>query len=444
MLEILNLLEKLGQPHLQLDVESLSLSERHTFLEQLTYFGPETLARQRALLAEPVNNTLSSYSPLAHVETGSLSDQVRGDALMREGKVGCLILAGGQGTRLGYDGPKGIIPITAVKRKSLFQLLAERVVCASKTAEHMLPLAIMTSPINHDQTRSFFEKQGSFGLHPSQLSFFSQGMLPLLDMQGNWLLERPGLLAMGPDGNGLALHCFYEQGLWDLWRKKGVEYLNVIFVDNPLADPFDSAFVGFTAARDLDIGMKVVERLSLSEKMGIAVQAKNKIKVIEYSEFSPKISAEYLFANTGLFCFRMEFIRELCQNKQIRLPLHAAHKKASAIPLGSTAAENITVCKCETFQFDLLDFTEKSAAMQCPRQSTYAPVKNAHGEKSPLSAQAALLARDKQIYSQLSGLPAPSFAFELDPAFYYPTDAIKQAMQGRVLPVSDYITREML
>ncbi len=444
MLEIRTYLEQLGQPHLGLNIESLSPSERHAFREQLTRYGPKTLARQRALLAAPVSNTLDSYSPLSHVESGLLSDQKRGDALIREGKVGCLILAGGQGTRLGYDGPKGIVPITAVKRKSLFQFHAERAVCASKKAQQLLPIAIMTSPINHDQTLSFFEKQDFFGLHPSQLTFFPQGMLPLLDAQGHWLLERPGSLAVGPDGNGLALHCFYEQGIWDLWRKKGVEYLNVIFVDNPLADPFDGTFIGFTDAKDLDVGLKVVERISLSEKMGVIAKAQNKIKVVEYSEFSPMASAEYLFANTGLLCWSMEFIRKLCQDKTKQLPLHVAHKQASAIPIGSTIAEQVSVCKCETFQFDLLDFTEKSAAMLCPRQSTYAPVKNAQGEKSPASAKEALLAWDKQIYSQLSGLTAPAFAFELDPAFYYPTEAIKKAMRECVLPGSGYITPEIL
>jgi UDP-N-acetylglucosamine/UDP-N-acetylgalactosamine diphosphorylase len=439
-LEIHAYLQELGQPHLGFGLESLSAAARCAFLEKLKSYGPQLLARQRALLAGSAAVDLSSLQPLSAVPSSDGSDRLLGERLIAEGKVGCLILAGGQGTRLGQEAPKGMVSISPIRNKSLFQLFSERAACAGRRAQRALPVAVMTSPINHAATRSYFEQHALFGLEESQLSFFSQGMLPLLDSQGNWMLAEPGILAEGPDGNGNALHSFFEQGIGAEWRKKGVEYVNVIFVDNPLADPFDSEFIGFAARSALDIGMKVVERLSTQEKMGIATRQKDKIKVVEYSEFSAESSARYSLASPGLFVFRMEFIRSLYEDRKIQLPLHLAHKTASVISAGSQEIEKKPVFKCETFQFDLLDFTDKSAAILYPRERTYAPIKNATGEKSPDAAKESLLAFDRQIYTQLSGLPAPSFAFELDPSFYYPSDALKRRMQGRQLQESGYIT----
>src|SRR5580700_2246174 len=120
--------------------------------------------------------------------------------------------------------------------------------------------------------------------------------------------------------------------------------------------------------------------------MGIVVREKEKIKVVEYSEFSAEASARYSYASPGLFCFRMDFIRGLYEEQKNPLPLHLAHKRASVIPMDGSAAEQRPVYKFETFQFDLLHFTHKSACLGVPRQRTYAPIKNAHGEKSPSSA----------------------------------------------------------
>lgn len=444
MLEINALLAHLGQTHLSCGFDSLPPQTQRAFFETLKNYGLPTLQRQRAALDHPPAKDLSSFSPLSAVHrSGSPLRQQWGQRLMAEGKVGCLILAGGQGTRLGFDGPKGMFPISPIAHKSLFQILSERAVCASKRAQRVLPVAIMTSPINDAPTRAYFENHTLFGLERDQLDFFTQKMLPFIDERGNWLLQEPGKLAEGPDGNGGAFSCFYEQGLWDEWRQSGVEYVNVLFVDNPLADPFDAEFIGFTAQNDLDIGMKVVERQSTAEQMGIAARRKERLCVIEYSEFSADASASYLFASPGLFCFSMDFIRSLCE-KNVQLPLHLARKNASIIAPGSTRVEQRSIFKCETFQFDLLECTEKSAAICFPRQRVYAPVKNAQGEKSPRVAEEALSALDRYTYTQLSGLPAPSFAFELDPAFYYPSDELKRKMKGLKLPECSYIAPEIL
>ncbi len=300
--------------------------------------------------------------------------------------MGCLILAGGQGTRLGFNGPKGTIPVTPLTGKSLFQLFCERAKAAGIRAGQELPLCIMTSPCNHTQTLDFFENHHNFGLSASQLFFFQQEMLPLLGDQGNWLLEKPGILAEGPDGNGHALHLFFTSGIWKKWQEMGIEYLNVIFVDNALADPFDPEFVGFTARAGVEVALKAIERSSSDEKMGMLVQKSGKLKVIEYFEIPSKDFSSSL-SHTGMFCISMPFIQYLCQELKAELPLHFARKTAT-IFLDTIKSAN--VWKCERFLFDLLDFTRSSSVLVYPREMIYAPLKNATGEKSIASVKEAL------------------------------------------------------
>ena len=161
------------------------------------------------------------------------------------------------------------MPVTPITNKSLFQLFAERVKAASEKAQRDLPLCIMTSAFNHEETVRFFQEYQYFGLPPSAVFFFQQQQLPFIDSQGNWLLKAPGQLAEGPDGNGHALHLFWNSGVGQQWKERGVEYLNVIFVDNALADPFDPAFIGFTIHSQLDAALKAVHRNDPEEAVGV-------------------------------------------------------------------------------------------------------------------------------------------------------------------------------
>lgn len=414
------------QSHLQFGLETLDAAARARFLDTLSQYGPETLQAQRALIGAV--HSLEGYQPLKTV-TRVGADEERGWRLIAEGKVGCVVLAGGQGTRLGHDAPKGTVSVGPLTSKSLFQRLAERVVHAGNKAGRALPLAIMTSPQNDAATRGFFQEHAQFGL--TDLSFFTQSTLPFLDEQGNWFLEAPGVLAEGPDGNGR----FYQSRLWEEWQRKGVAYVNAIFIDNPLADPFDAELIGFAAHHTLDIAMKVIERESLHEQMGIAALHEGKLRVIEYSEFAPDASACYPYASPGQFCYAMPFIHSL---RDISPKWHRARKTANNL------GRPIPVYKYETFQFDLLAYATHSAALLYPRHRCYAPLKNKEGDKSLATVRAALLHWDKEVYTALSGLPAPPFAFELDPAFYYPTEELQVRMRGRVLPCDGYISSDRI
>jgi UDP-N-acetylglucosamine/UDP-N-acetylgalactosamine diphosphorylase len=177
----------------------------------------------------------------------------------------------------------------------------------------------MTSTLNHTQTVGFLQRHDYFGLSASQVSFLEQAMLPIFDDRGHWLLEEPGKIAEGPDGNGDALRLFFKGGIWKQWKDLGIEYLNVIFVDNPLADPFDPEFVGFTARTGADAALKAVERLSPDEKMGVLAERAGNLKVIEYSEI-PADALQFTLSSTGMFCLSMEFIRHLYQELDVEFP----------------------------------------------------------------------------------------------------------------------------
>jgi UDP-N-acetylglucosamine/UDP-N-acetylgalactosamine diphosphorylase len=416
----------LGQEHLLIGIERLSSAELQRFADQLQRYAPLLAKQQEALHRGKSFTDFRPYSN--HTTHGDLE---LGESFLRQGKVGCLILAGGQGTRLGFDGPKGSYPVSLIRQKSLFQLFCERTRAASAWSGYPLPICIMTSAVNHAQTLAFFEQHGNFGLAGSQLSFIQQQMLPFLDDRGHWLLEAPGKIAEGPDGNGQALSLFYNCGLWEKWRACGIEYLNVIFVDNALADPFDAEFVGYTASIGADATLKALERKSADEKMGVLAECAGKLKVIEYSEL-PADASQFTLSSTGMFCISMQFIGKL----DVEFPLHVARKKAPVL-LGQEMAQ---IWKCERFIFDLLDHARTTGVLVCPREKIYAPLKNASGDRSIESVRHALLLHDQQTYCKLTGVQPQVSAFELDPVYYYPSEGLKEKLKQLKLSEEEYIS----
>ncbi len=444
-------LNDLGQEHLLEGFETLLQAQKEDFDIQLRQYGKKLLQHQQAILLSEAPEP-RSLTPIQKADrAGSLEDRALGEKLIREGKVGCLILAGGQGSRLGINGPKGIINVSPVRQKSLFQLFAEKTLAASAQAGRPLHVAVMTSPLNHAQTTEFFQTQGNFGLNASQLDFFEQSVLPFCDDQGNWILEKPGKLLEGPDGNGNALHLLYHSGVHQKWKEEGIEYVNLVLIDNPLADPFDPELIGKLARTQAETVLKAVARTSVEEKVGVVALDNGHVNVVEYSELkggdmkavNPDGTPLFWIANISLFSFHMDFIERIATDPECSLPLHLAHKDASVTRGAgeSSYVEKIKAWKYEAFIFDVLPFARSTEILVYPRESCFSPLKNAKGNDSLQTVQDALQAMDKQVYSTLSGLPAPERTFELDPAFYYPTPELIEKWQGKELPEDvSYIT----
>ncbi len=357
------------------------------------------------------------------------------------GRMGCIILAGGQGSRLGSDEPKGFFPVSLIQKKSLFQLFFEKTGAASQQAGRELPLAVMTSPLNHQLTLEFLEDREWFGLSKDRVDLFSQGMLPFLDEEGNWILDASGKPAAGPDGNGGALKAFYESGVWEKWQKQGIEAVQVVLIDNALADPFDAQLCSYHLRQQADITVKCIQR-EPGERVGVFALDNGKVNIVEYSEMpeehynarNPDGSFVFALANTGLMCFDMQFIKKISEDFTVELPWHIQKKKAQ---IDGQLRE---IQKCETFIFDLFPFAQNIALLCYPREEIFAPLKNATGNASLHSVQAALLAYDRAVYFRVTGVhPPEERVFELDPQFYYPTSDFLKTWRGRPLPESDYL-----
>ncbi|MFZ0564916.1 MAG: UTP--glucose-1-phosphate uridylyltransferase, partial [Chlamydiales bacterium] len=348
-----------------------------------------------------------------------------------EGRCACLLLAGGQASRLGCTGPKGCYPVSFVKKKSLFQLVAEKIKAASEQAGYPLQLAIMTSPLNHLETEAFFVQNAFFRLSPHQVSFFYQRMWPFLDFQGNLFLETPDRLGCGPNGNGEVFSRLCESGIWQKWEKMGVQMVNVLPIDNPLAAPFDQELFGFHARHQCEVTIKAAMRQESQEEVGVIGSQRNKPIVTEYSEMTESSLKKSLIANLGLYCFSMSFIDKV---KNLSLPIHRAKKNVNRM------GETVKAWKFEKFIFDVLPASDHSEVWLYPKERCFAPLKNFQGPNNIDAVQAALLSLDRHVYLNISGVePPPDQAFELAAEFYYPTCVQLAKWEGQPLPNQPYI-----
>lgn len=413
-------------------------------------YAIDSIEAQRLLITQK-DQPQGKLTPfLDYAKTGSSENKQLGKQLIAEGKVGCLFVAGGQGSRLNYSGPKGIFPVTLVKEKSLFRLFAEKILAAGKAAEHPLFAAFMTSPGNHEETVRNFEENDYFGLDPSQIFFFSQKEIPLLDQNGNLFLETPDKIAMGPDGNAASIHQFVIQGIWEKWYEKGIRYITFLNIDNALGDPFDAELIGFHHSQQPDVVIKCIARENPQEKVGIILKNDGAINVIEYSEISPQDRDErkgdgtlkHLLANISAFSFKMEFVRGIALNHYGEIPFHKAWKAVKYLTAdGETKmAEKPMAWKFEKFIFDVLPYAQSVKALLYPREECFAPLKNAIGTDTIVEVQNALQRYDRQVFSHISGTEPPaSQLFELDPAFYYPTPDLLTKWKNKPLPETPYI-----
>ena len=446
--QALESLSSIAQQHLLKYWEILSPDEKKALLQQIQTLDLSTFRAQQQLLAAQ-DKISSPFEPFTHPDQiGNSNDAKIGRTLMAEGAVGCLILAGGMGTRLDFEGPKGMFPISPIKQKSLFQLFAEKTAAASRQAAKKLPLALMVSKMNHSETAAFFSTHALFGLEADQLSIFSQNSLPLLDQEGKLFLEARGIMAEGPDGNGRALHHFYQSGLWEQWHRHGVRIVNMVLIDNPLADPFDAELFGYHHRQKNTVTVKCCLKQDFHEKVGVLVKRENKIQVVEYSELpdAARLAADasgepfFKYANLSLFCFSMEQIKAFA-NSSFRLPLHQSFKKALILKEqeGAFAQEKTMAWKFETFIFDLLAHASKVGALLYPRENCFAPLKNSFGDNSIETVRRALQARDQSVFNSIAKNAEVVFPFEIAQDFYYPTPALLTKWQGWQGRVSGYI-----
>lgn len=338
-----------------------------------------------------------------------------GEAALKAGEVAVIMVAGGQGTRLGHEGPKGTFPIGPASNRSLFQIHAEKVLALSLRYQTNIPLLIMTSQENDQATREFFAEHAGFGIHRDHIHFFTQGMLPALDADsGKVLLKSESELALSPNGHGGVIDALQYAGLLDKLAATGIKHCFYFQVDNPLVKIADPIFLGFHVDARAQMSLKVLAKLNAHERMGNLVKYQNRLRIIEYTEL-PKELAEAttdsgelrIWAGSpAIHCFDLEFLQQLGRG-DIELPYHVAHKAVQYFENGQTIKpEKPNAYKFERFVFDALPLAERTLAMETTRFEEFEPLKNAEGDNSPESVRRALTLQYIQ-WMSAAGIKAP-------------------------------------
>lgn len=351
----------MNQLHLAEGLETLSQDQQEVFLKQLQ---PELLDLQQKTLRQ--DRCPSPLPPVVDLDAASKQWEPLGSDKISQGKVACLILAGGQGSRLGSHLPKALFPIA--DGKTLLEIQLDKI---ART-----PCAIITSPGSHQQIADFLKST------PFAPTLVCQPEAPFLDSQGNWILRCPGQLASGPDGNGHALHLLKTHGILEEWKRQGIEIISIIPIDNPLADPIDPVFIGYHTSQSADTTLKVIRRQSFEEKVGILVHNQGRILVQEYSELAEE--QEGSLAYTVMHALTLSFAERV---SNLDMPWHIARKQD---PISKQ-----WIWKFERFLFDTLVASEKTHLLLYPREEIFAPLKD---EKSLATVQQALQNRACTIY----------------------------------------------
>lgn len=439
-------LQQINQEHLLKYWEKLSDLQKEELLSDIQQLDINQFVMQQELLHAP-STTFGPIAPLTNWNIlGQETDEFKGRQLIAEGKLGVLLIAGGQGSRLGFSGPKGLFPISKFMKKTLFQIFAEKTHKASVQAKVNLSLAIMTSSENDKAVRDYFAEQKYFGLSKEQVCFFTQTNLPFLDDKGNAFLESMFKIAQGPDGNGSIFEAFERAGICEKWKSKGISYINVVLIDNPITDPFDAELVGFHQRQQADVTIKAVFKTYPEEKVGVLANCEGHLEIREYSELSDEErhakdsdgNLLYRCANISQYCLDIDFVSSISKKS---FPLHLAYKKAKYLDNAGEEVlpESPNAWKFEKFIFDMLPFAKKSEVLVYPRSKCFAPLKNSTGENSPETVQKALQQCDREIFQKISGCEVGEEEFELAQDFYYPTEALKKKWKGQPLPSAQYI-----
>ncbi len=387
-----------GQTQLLNWYDTLTEREQDALLEQIADLDLRLLD----VFADYLNEGEAERGTLAPLGALTLSEiaenrekfDAAGLDAIRQGKVGAVLLAGGMGTRLGFEKPKGMFNIGVNKPLYIFECLIRNLLEVVDRAGAYVPLFIMTSEKNDEDTRAFFEEMDYFGYNAEYVHFFVQEMAPAVDENGNILLEEKGRIAVSPNGNGGWYSSMIKAGLQSMLKKEGIEWLNVFAVDNVLQRIADPVFVGATILSGATSGSKVVSKSAPEERVGVLCLEDGTPSIVEYYEMTEEMinSREpdgRLSYNYGVilnYLFRTDHLERIAGNN---MPIHVVRKKVPYINENGDLVkpEKENAYKFETLVLDMIHMQEKCLSFEVDRQREFAPVKNATGVDSVDSAR---------------------------------------------------------
>lgn len=436
-------------------LESLSGEAKEIFSKQLDSIKVEELGSLLgAALADQQNqdgedDDITPFSKHVGRSTDkgeSILAYEKGIETIGLGEVAALVLAGGQGTRLGFAGPKGMYDIGLPSGHTLFQLLAERLKKIKEISNcKSLPFYIMTSPVNHEETIAFFKDNDYFGLPEKDVVFFQQGMLPCMTNDGKIIIESAGKVAMAPDGNGGIYPSLEQSGMIDDMILRGTKYIHVFSIDNALTKIADPVFIGHCVLNEADCGNKVVWKTGPHEKVGVLAEKGGKPCIVEYSEITTEM-AELNDANgrlvfgAGNICnhfYTLDFLRNKVLPNLGNL-YHIARKKIpyyDELSQSTVKPETNNGIKLESFIFDVFPLSERMAVLDTERDQEFAPVKNAPGSSSdsPDTARSYLSKQAQNWVIQAGGKLTGNLdsICEISPMTSYGGEGLEELVHGK-------------
>lgn len=385
--------------------DELSESEKGHLLEQIrridfrfvSEMGSKVRSGSRTPSFSELHPAPVRRLPRTESEWGTAKEKIRlGEELLRRGKVGVVTVAGGQSSRMGLFGSKGLLPLGPITGKTLLQFFAEKIAAIRKRYSSLLPWIIMTSDTTDAQIRSLFEKNQNFGLAKGTIHFIKQPMLPVLDRRGRLIMEGRAKIAFAPNGHGGLFEAIAKDGLLDDLLSNGIEYLFYFQIDNPAVKVADPLFIGMHHSERADLSSKVIWKKEPKERLGVFVLENGKTRVIEYTEL-PRELAEAeadggrLFFNAGsiaVHIFTLSFLKEL-HRKGVRLPYHITKRR---VPYQDKSGRRVVpkrenAHKFERFIFDIVRYADRVLLLETDRDEEYCPIKEIDGEMGIEAAQ---------------------------------------------------------
>ena len=363
----------------------------------------------------------------------------RGAEALRQGKVGMILVAGGQGARLGFDHPKGMLPLGPVSHRPLFQILIELLLAVGRKYGVRIPLYLMTSDATHEETLAFLGRHDRFGLPAEDLRVFRQGRMPAVDAEsGGILLSRPDSLFFGPDGHGGALAALHRWGCLEDARRRGVEHFFYGQVDNPLIRICDPKMVGCHLLANSEMTTQVVHKTDPLEKVGNAALIDGRLRIIEYSDLpdeaarsrSPDGTLRFWAGSIAVHVFDVAFLERMAERTDV-LPWHLAKKKASYVDQHGCVVvpDEPNAIKFERFIFDLLPWARNAVVVEEAKVDCFAAVKNARGAATETedTAKAAMTAQHARWLRAAGATIDPGVAVEIHP--FWALDAEETAQK---------------
>jgi len=433
-----------NQEHVLAFWDRLDSGQQKGLLAQLEKIDFKNITKMKSMLEaagsrEPAVTQELRPAPAMLLEGAQKHSAIaEGAKALSEGRIGVLLVAGGQGSRLGFEGPKGSYLIGPVSNCSLFEIHSRKVLALEQKYHADVPFYIMTSELNDEPTRMFFEENGYFGLKRKNVFFFKQGMWPALTADGKIILDSPDSIFMSPDGHGGILSAMESCGVLDDMAKRGLETLFYFQVDNPLVEVADPAFIGFHRQQKADVSVKVCAKRDANEGLGVVAFKGDRQSIVEYTELTEEQKNEHLedgelkfkWGSVAIHVFDLGF---LVKEIEAGLPLHLAHKKVPHCDEQGTQVKPSTpnAYKFEKFIFDVIPDARKVVNVVFAREDEFSPVKNAEGNDSPAMTRRDLV-RKYARWMEGAGVEVPrgkdgepKCLIEIDPCFALGPDDLK-------------------